>query len=54
MTLTGTESADEREVMARRALTLALRTATALLGSGDSARDVAQDVAVIAVTRRGQ
>jgi len=54
MTLTGTQSADEREVMARRALTLALRTATALLGSGDAARDVAQDVAVIAVIRRGQ
>lgn len=43
-----------REALARRALTLALRTATALLRSPDEARDVAQDVAVIALARHGQ
>lgn len=37
---------DEREQAARRALTVALRTAAAILGSREEAADVAQDVAI--------
>ena len=37
---------DDREAVARRACTLALRTAAAILGSRQEASDVAQDVAV--------
>ncbi|MDA0178826.1 sigma-70 family RNA polymerase sigma factor [Solirubrobacter phytolaccae] len=37
---------DERELAARRALTVALRTAAAILGSREEAADVAQDVAI--------
>jgi RNA polymerase sigma factor (sigma-70 family) len=40
-----------RELLAERALGVALRTATALLGDRDRAADVAQDVALIAVGR---
>jgi RNA polymerase sigma-70 factor, ECF subfamily len=38
--------ADAVEVLARRALTLALRTSAATLGSREDAADVAQDVAI--------
>lgn len=37
---------DEREQAARRAMTVALRTAAAIMGSREEAADVAQDVAV--------
>lgn len=40
-----------RELLAERALGVALRTAMALLGDRDRASDVAQDVALIAVNR---
>lgn len=40
-----------RELLAERALGVALRTAMALLGDRDGAADVAQDVALIAVRR---
>jgi RNA polymerase sigma-70 factor (ECF subfamily) len=42
--------ADAAEVLARRACTLALRTAAAILGSREEASDVAQDVAVDALS----
>jgi RNA polymerase sigma factor (sigma-70 family) len=40
--------------LARRAVTLSLRTAAPIIGSVDEARDVAQDVAVIVLQRHGQ
>ncbi len=44
---------DEPEALARRALTIALRTVTAVTGDVDAARDIAQDVTVIVITRHG-
>jgi RNA polymerase sigma-70 factor (ECF subfamily) len=44
----------DAEANALRALTLATRTATAILGPGDAARDVAQDVALQVFERRTQ
>lgn len=40
---------DDREQAARRALTIALRTAAGILGSRDQAADIAQDVALDAM-----
>ncbi len=40
-------------MLARRALTIALRTVTAVTGDVDAARDIAQDVTVIVITRHG-
>jgi RNA polymerase sigma factor (sigma-70 family) len=45
---------DAREQQAVRALTLARRTALALLGPGDEAREVAQEVAARVLERRSQ
>jgi RNA polymerase sigma factor (sigma-70 family) len=45
---------DDREQQAVRALTLARRTAVALLGPGDDAREVAQEVALRVLERRSQ
>ena len=42
------------DAQAVRALTLATRTAVAILGPGDPAREVAQDVAIRVLERRTQ
>lgn len=44
----------DADAQAVRALTLATRTAVAILGPGEQARDVAQDVAVRVLERRSQ
>jgi RNA polymerase sigma factor (sigma-70 family) len=44
----------DRDTAAARALTLAKRTAVAMLGPGEDARDVAQEVAMRVVQRRSQ
>lgn len=44
----------DTDAQAVRALTLATRTAVAILGPGEQARDVAQDVAVRVLERRSQ
>lgn len=45
---------DDREQVARRALTIGLRTAAALVGDRDQAADIAQDVALDALKSVGR
>jgi DNA-directed RNA polymerase specialized sigma24 family protein len=47
-------SDEERDQLALRALTLATRTAVAMLGPGDEAREAAHDVVVRVLERRAQ